>query len=145
MLNGGLIGMTMQPKIVTAAIAIDGSNVLIARRGQNEKLAGYWEFPGGKLEDGETLQECLTREMLEELGVHAEVSQVLAESIFDYESGSIRLVGLETRIKGDMRLTVHDAFEWVFFERLLEFKLAPADIPIAEIIIQIIRSRQSSA
>jgi 8-oxo-dGTP diphosphatase len=131
----------MTPRIVTAAIIIEAPNVLITRRAPTEKLAGYWEFPGGKLEYGETLQKCLERELFEELGIQTAVSAVLAESIYHYDGGSIRLIGLETKIlEGDIQLTVHDAAEWVHLEKLLELKLAPADIPIAEIIIQRIQS-----
>jgi 8-oxo-dGTP diphosphatase len=54
-------------KLVTAAIIRDGENILVVRRGPREKLAGFWEFPGGKVEHPETLQECLERELFEEL------------------------------------------------------------------------------
>jgi 8-oxo-dGTP diphosphatase len=67
-------------KTVTAAINIRDQKVLLTRRGKSEKLAGYWEFPGGKVEDGETLQECLERELLEELGVAAVIGEVMAKS-----------------------------------------------------------------
>jgi len=53
---------------VTAAIIRKGDTVLLTRRKQGQRMAGYWEFPGGKLEEGETLQACLEREILEELG-----------------------------------------------------------------------------
>ena len=67
-------------KIVTAAIVQDNGRYLIARRRLGEKLAGMWEFPGGKVEFGESLPECLKRELMEELGVKADVGEVLAES-----------------------------------------------------------------
>jgi len=62
-------------KTVTTAIIVRGNSVLLTRRGPSEKLAGYWELPGGKLEDGESLVDCLRRE--EELGVSAEVGEVI--------------------------------------------------------------------
>jgi 8-oxo-dGTP diphosphatase len=68
-------------KTVTAAIAIDKGRILLARRSQNEKLSGYWEFPGGKVEKGESLQDCLKKELKEELGVQAEIGEPTAESI----------------------------------------------------------------
>lgn len=60
-------------KIVAAALIFDGPNVLIARRAPGQNLAGFWEFPGGKLERGETLKSCLSRELDEELGLECEV------------------------------------------------------------------------
>jgi 8-oxo-dGTP diphosphatase len=130
-------------KTVTAALIFDGPKVLLTRRAPSGKLAGFWEFPGGKLEEGETLQECLARELEEELGIRAKVFEIIAQNDHHYEGGSIRLIALEARISdGDIRLTVHDAIEWVHAEKLLEFKLAPADIPIAKMAIQHIRNRE---
>jgi 8-oxo-dGTP diphosphatase len=119
-------------KTVTAAIILDGSKVLIARRGPNEKLAGFWEFPGGKVENEETLQECLERELLEELGIRSRVHEVIAENEYHYGHGAIRLVGLRTEaLSGQTKMTVHDAIEWVDVTQLTNFDLAPADVPIA--------------
>lgn len=122
-------------KIVTAAIIEDKGLFLIARRAHDQKLAGMWEFPGGKVEPGETLQECLKREITEELGVDAIVGEVLTESHYKYQHGEILLVALKTELKSqDVRLTVHDEFQWLTPRQILDLELAPADIPIAKFL-----------
>ena len=137
-----IVVQTAYRKTVTAAIIVSDGRVLIARRGPNEKLAGWWEFPGGKLEAGETLQECLRRELYEELGVRTVVNEIIAESVFEYEHGEIHLVALKTHIvEGEIVLTVHDSYEWVKPERLLSYSLAPADIPIAEYLLKLLQGK----
>lgn len=124
-------------KVVTAAIIQDQGRFFVARRGPGEKLAGLWEFPGGKVEPGETLQESLTREIKEELGVDARVGMVLAESQYKYAHGEILLVGLQTEIKSkDFKLSVHDKAEWLLPVQILALELAPADIPIAKFLME---------
>ena len=124
-------------KVVTAAIIQDQERYFVARRGPGEKLAGLWEFPGGKVEPGETLQESLTREIKEELGVEAVVGRVLAESQYKYAHGEILLVGLQTEIKSnDIKLSVHDKAEWLLPAQILALELAPADIPIAKFLME---------
>lgn len=124
-------------KTVTAAIAIRDKRVFLARRAQDQKLAGFWEFPGGKLEQQETLQECLERELREEFGVPSTAGVMLCESIYHYAHGSIRLVGIETALLStEFEPTVHDQIEWVPLKQLTEMHLAPADIPIAEFILE---------
>ena len=124
-------------KVVTAAIIQDQERYFVARRGPGEKLAGLWEFPGGKVEPGETLQESLTREIKEELGVEAVVGRVLAESKYKYAHGEILLVGLQTEIKSnDIKLSVHDKAEWLLPVQILALELAPADIPIAKFLME---------
>ena len=66
---------------VSAAVVEEGGRVLITRRNPNDSLGGYWEFPGGKIEGKETPQECLQREILEELGVESEAGRILCKSI----------------------------------------------------------------
>lgn len=124
-------------KVVTAAIALREGQVLLARRAPGQSLEGFWEFPGGKVEEGETLQECLEREIYEELNVGAVVGEVYAESVYHYDRGAIRLVGLLTEIpQAHYELTVHDQIEWVPVAHLVTYELAPADIPIAERLMQ---------
>jgi 8-oxo-dGTP diphosphatase len=124
-------------KIVTAAIIEDKGLFLIARRAHDQKLAGMWEFPGGKVEPGETLQECLKREITEELGANAIVGEVLTESHYKYQHGEILLVALKTELQSqELRLTVHDEFQWLTPKQILDLDLAPADIPIAKFLME---------
>jgi 8-oxo-dGTP diphosphatase len=123
-------------KNVSAAVAIRQNKILITRRAPGEKLAGFWEFPGGKQEDDESIQACLVRELEEELGVVAFCGDVLVECRYTYEGGAINLIAIETKIiEGEISLSVHDQYQWVSPDDLLKFQLAPADIPIAEWII----------
>ena len=124
-------------KHVSAAVIIINQKVLITRRSLNQKLAGFWEFPGGKLEQNETPQQCLERELKEELGVSSTAGKILLESIYQYEHGEICLTAIKTVLHDtSFTLSVHDKFEWVKFDDLLNYKLAPADIPIAEEILK---------
>lgn len=124
-----------ETKIVTAAIVRRAGKILLTRRGPGDKFQGYWEFPGGKLESGESLQECLEREMSEELGISSTAGPVLCSSEFTYDHGSITLLALETTITSESFVpTVHDRIEWVDPDELLTYKLLPADIPVAEFI-----------
>jgi 8-oxo-dGTP diphosphatase len=120
-------------KTVTAAIIERDGCVLLARRAASEPLGGYWEFPGGKLEPGESESECLARELHEELGVAAAVGTFVAESEYTYDKGTIRLVAYRCDI-GDQELVLsaHDRAEWVQPEELTGYDLLPADVPIAE-------------
>jgi 8-oxo-dGTP diphosphatase len=128
-------------KTVTAAIIKKENKVLLTRRKPGEKLEGFWEFPGGKIEEDETPQECLRRELTEELGVVTDVLEQVAESIFSYDHGSIKLIALRTNIvSGNITLSVHDQVEWVKLNELLSYKLAPADIPIAEKIMELYKN-----
>ena len=70
-------------KEVSAAVVIDNETVLLARRNPDDKLAGFWEFPGGKVEVNETPQQCLERELQEELGVSSTSGEVFFESVFE--------------------------------------------------------------
>lgn len=125
-------------KLVAAAIAVREGRVLVTRRAPGENLAGLWEFPGGKLEPTETPQSCIVRELREELHVEAVAGDVVAESIYEYPGGAIKLIGVAVRLTtSEMRLTVHDAVDWVLPSDLLRFELAPADIPIAEELVRI--------
>ncbi len=123
-------------KTVTAAIIIEDERILLARRGPAQQLAGYWEFPGGKVEEGESLEECLKREIHEELGLATDIGDVFAQSEYHYDHGAFRLIAMRAYIiSGEIRLHVHDQAEWVPIPDLLNYDLAPADIPIAQKLI----------
>lgn len=120
-------------KEVTAAIIVHDNRVLIARRGLGQKLAGKWEFPGGKIEAGETPKACLVREIKEELGVEIEIDGFFGESLYRYETGEIRLLGYKAKlVSGDLRATVHSQIRWVKPDELGNYDFAPADLPFVE-------------
>lgn len=122
---------------VAAAVIYQEGIVLITRRAPGEKLAGMWEFPGGKLEPGETPQSCIVRELREELGVECDAGEILTTSIFTYPGGAIELIAVTVALRSNvLTLQVHDRAEWVTPQDLLGYALAPADIPIAEEIIR---------
>ena len=120
---------------VAAAVVVRDGRVLLARRKPGKRMAGYWEFPGGKIEAGETPQACLERELREEFGVTARAGALIAENTHRYDHIAIRLLALSVELTGDMReMHDHDRVDWVPLEKLLEYHLAPADIPIATVI-----------
>lgn len=120
---------------VTAAIMMKNDKVLIARRATGSH-AGGWEFPGGKVEQGETPADCLARELFEELGVSAEVGDFFAENEHEYNNVCLKLLAyFVNTFSGDFELRVHDKLEWVALSDLLKYKLLAADVPIAEKLI----------
>lgn len=116
---------------VTAAVIIEKGKVLIAQRAENQKMAGKWEFPGGKVEQGETYEECLKREISEELGIKIEIEGLFVENIYRYDSGTIKLIAYKARyIEGEYDLSVHNQIKWVKPDELDNYDFAPADILI---------------
>ena len=77
---------------VAAAMFEKDGLLLLMRRAPGEKFEGRWEFPGGKIEPGESPEECLRRELFEELGIEASIGPFFAENIYDYPGGRIRLL-----------------------------------------------------
>jgi len=126
------------PRQVAAAIIWQDGRVLVARRGPGQRWEGHWEFPGGKLEDCESPQACIVRELAEELCVEVTATEVIVESLFDGPGGAINLIAVRAHMDPQpIRLTVHDAFDWLTPAELLDIGLAPADIPIAEELVRL--------
>ena len=122
---------------VAAAIIIQDGCVLCARKKAGLPLAGFWEFPGGKLEKGETPEECLVRELLEEFSVRCQVGSFVAESVHDYGDKTIQLLGYYvTHIGGSFTLTDHDEIIWLPVSELRSLKWAPADLPLVEALFR---------
>ncbi len=120
-------------RLVTAAIIRRDGRILLTRRSPGETLAGSWEFPGGKIAAGETPEEALVRELIEELSLTCSIGGKVAESDYHYEHGAFRILAYEAQVEsGTLTLSVHDRAEWVEPAKLLDYALSPADIPIAE-------------
>ena len=117
---------------VVAAILQKEDKILIARKKQGKPLAGYFEFPGGKIEEGETPEESLIRELMEEMNIKIAVKEYIGESIYDYGNDKvISLLGYTAEIiDGEIKLSDHDIYEWVTLEQINNYKIAPADIPL---------------
>lgn len=118
---------------VSAAIILKDKKVLAARRKQGAHLAGYWEFPGGKVEQGETPEQCLARELQEEFRITSRIGAFVAESIYDYGNKIVRLLAYQVEhVSGDFQLIDHDELRWLPLEELSSVEWAPADIPLVK-------------
>ena len=115
---------------VTAAIIVDNGNILIAQRHPEDRLGGLWEFPGGKIEAGETPQACLKRELWEELKMVAVIGEALGSTIYHYAHLTIELMAFRAFWNGaPFSLITHQASRWVPPERLVDYPFTPADLP----------------
>jgi 8-oxo-dGTP diphosphatase len=120
-------------KRVTAAILMKNDRVLVAQRRDTDKLAGKWEFPGGKIEIHETPEQCLIREMKEEFDIEVAIGEFFGASIYHYETGPILLLAYHTTWKGgSFSLNAHAAIRWVSLNQMLDIEFAPADMPLVE-------------
>jgi 8-oxo-dGTP diphosphatase/A/G-specific adenine glycosylase len=120
---------------VVAAIIRKGGKILITQRRNNVHLAGLWEFPGGKVEPGESLEVALEREIREELGLKIRINDEFLVIDHDYPSKSVRLHFFQcTTIEGEARpLDVAD-LRWVSPRDLTNYRFPPADL---ELIIKL--------
>jgi len=116
---------------VACGIIVKGSKILVTQRSEQMKLPLKWEFPGGKIEENETAEECLHREIKEEINLEIEILKQLSASIYDYETFEINLIPFIANYKGGViKLAEHKDFKWMEANELLNLDWAPADIPI---------------
>jgi 8-oxo-dGTP diphosphatase len=102
--------------------------ILIGRRLEDDSYGGFWEFPGGKIESGETNEECLERELMEELGVPTRIGALIC--IVEPSSSFQLTVHHATILEGEPELHEHSELRWVTLEELPGFDLLPADRPV---------------
>ena len=126
--------MVKSPKIirVTAAIIELENKILIAQRKAKDSLfGGLWEFPGGKIEDGETPKECMARELKEELEIEVEVGRLIISNKHRYPNGIYEvLVYKVEHISGNFVLNDHDEVKWITIDEISKFDFPPANTPI---------------
>ncbi|GAA1869822.1 (deoxy)nucleoside triphosphate pyrophosphohydrolase [Myceligenerans crystallogenes] len=127
--------MKKQVAVVGAVIVRDGL-ILCAQRGPQGTLAGLWEFPGGKIEPGETARQALEREIREELRCTVEVGDEVVTVAHEYDFAVVDLTTLWcTLIDGAPQLTEHADVRWLPSSELDSLEWAPADIPTVKQIM----------
>lgn len=126
--------MPKQIHVVGAVITRDGL-VMCAQRGDDGNLPGLWEFPGGKIEQGESKQAALMREITEELECTVEVGREVTTTTHEYEFGEVTLTTFYCRlVAGTPKLTEHASIKWLPPDELESIPWAPADIPAIALI-----------
>lgn len=124
--------MKKQINVVGAVILKDGE-VLCAQRGYEGSLPGMWEFPGGKIEAGETPRDALQREIDEELICQVSVGDEVVSTTHEYDFGIVTLTTFYCELVGGTpQLTEHAAVRWLAPADLFELEWAPADVPAVE-------------
>jgi 8-oxo-dGTP diphosphatase len=119
---------------VTAAIIQDSDGkYLLARRKKNSHMEMRWEFPGGKIEEGESPEDCLARELHEEFGITATIGSYFGISEFDYGEKHITLLAYRVdNFSGEFEVNAHEEIKWVKLEDFKDYHFADADIPFVE-------------
>lgn len=114
--------------VVAAIIKNAEDKILIAQRNLKKSQGGLWEFPGGKVEQGETQEQAIIREIKEELDMDIEYDSYFDEKVYEYPDKTIRLVALNCKMIGkDYKVLEHENVEWISKEEFDNYTFAPAD------------------
>lgn len=116
---------------VACAVIEDAGKVLAAQRSETMNMPLKWEFPGGKLHEGESAEECLARELMEELGIRVRIERALPPVFHCYQEFAIELIPFVCSLAGgSLILTEHRAIAWLSPHQLPELDWPAADIPV---------------
>ncbi len=129
---------SIKPKKIAAAVIEQGDKILIAQRSnKNDGLENKWEFPGGKQEPGETLQECLKRELYEEFGIVAKVGEYITCSAFTHKNTYFEMEVFKVpSFTGTITLFEHKEIRWITRKELPNFDYPQPDLPIVELLMK---------
>lgn len=120
---------------VVGAIIVENGLIFAAQRGLAGALPGMWEFPGGKVEVGESPESALVREIDEELGCVIEVGEQVTTTTHEYDFAVVTLTTFQCRLlQGSPVSNEHSAQAWLTLDRLGSVEWAPADIPAVELV-----------
>lgn len=120
---------------VVAAVIRDGDRIFATQRGYGD-MKGGWEFPGGKIEPGETPQEALKREIMEELETEIEVGEWIDTIEYDYPTFHLSMDCFWCKIKnGNLVLKEHEAAKWLTKDQLGNVEWLPADVTLIEKVL----------
>ena len=127
----------MKPIRVVAAVikaeSVNGEPIIFATQRGYGEFKGGWEFPGGKIEDGETPQEALKREIMEELDTVIEVGELIHTVEYDYPAFHLSMdCFLASIVSGDLVLKEHEDARWLSMDELDDLEWLPADVELVE-------------
>lgn len=121
---------------VAGGVIVAGGRVLIAQRKRGRREELKWEFPGGKVEPGETPEACLARELWEELEIETRVGALVGRSICVYPWATVELLAFWVElVAGEPRLHDHEDVRWVAPAELSGYDFAEADLPIVRAVM----------
>lgn len=122
---------------VVAGVLRDArGRILLARRTEGRDLAGLWEFPGGKVEPGESPEDALVRELREELGISAAIGASVIRVQMAYPDKQLLLDVREVAFSGHPRGLEGQALAWVPLHKLADYPMPPADVPVVEELLR---------
>ena len=135
--------MTPHTIVVAAAVIEREGRYLVTRRQPDTHLAGQWEFPGGKCEQGETLRACLCRELREELNVEATIGTLVLTTTHEYPGRRVELHFIRCGIEGEPAPQLGQEMRWIRREEFHGLEFPPADAELIRLLTA--RNRQDGS
>jgi 8-oxo-dGTP diphosphatase len=121
---------------VTCALIVEDGKVLVTQRSEQMPHPLKWEFPGGKVKEGESPESCISREILEEIGLKIRLGLQLPQVKFTYKSGSIKLIPFVCSVVGGtVSLAEHKACRWVPFREMEKLDWLEADVEVVQMFL----------
>jgi 8-oxo-dGTP diphosphatase len=126
-------------KVVAALIRNQNGKILITRRPEDQHLGNYWEFPGGRIENGESPEKALIREIREEVNLEIFIEKEFWQDTFEYENKIIDIIFSLCRLKDEKQEVIPKEvsdFKWTSLSDLKKYPFPPADLKVIELLIQ---------